>query len=254
MVPVRRVFVIALLTVAGCDGPRPTQPTPLLTEAPPQTEAPPSTQAGPRPPSPVASFEFTGIVTGEGGAPMPGAVVTVAHYQGGQRVHFPTVSTDASGRYRIDITASTLGNGFVARVQVAAVGYEEYWRSLKVGAGTQFLENFRLYRLTRVAAGDSTVLMVPPDLGECRSWMAASCGVVRITIPKAGRLTVEAVSDDTVTERPPLEVCCESGNEVSGNPLTLSVAPGPELELLIGLSRGVSTTRSFKVKTSFEAF
>ena len=77
---------------------------------------------------------------------------------------------------------------------------------------------------------------------------------MRITITKAGRLTIEAVSDDTMTERPPLEVCCESGDEVSGNPLTMSVAPGPELELLIGLGRGISTTRSFKVKTSFEAF
>jgi len=241
MVPGRTLVVIALLAAAGCDGPTPTQPTP-------------STQPGPRPLLPVASFEVTGIVTGEGGAPLPGAVVTVAHYMGGEAVHWPTASTDASGDYRIGITASTLGNGFVARVQVAADGYEEYWRNLKVGAGTQFLENFRLYRLTRVAAGDSTVLTVPSDLGECRSWVAAVCGVVRITIPKAGRLTVEAVSDDTMTERPPLEVCCESGNEVSGNPLTVSVAPGPELELMIGLGWGVSTTRSFKVKTSFEAF
>ena len=36
--------------------------------------------------------------------------------------------------------------------------------------------------------------------------------------------------------------------------MTLNVAPGPELKLLIGLGQGVSTTRSFKVKTSFEAF
>ena len=183
---------------------------------------------------------------------MRGAVVTVAHYSGGEAVHWPTVSTDASGNYRIGITASPLSNGWVARVQVAADGYEEYWRSVKVGAGTQFLENFRLYRLTRVAAGDSTVLMVPPDLGECRGWLASVCGVVRITIPKAGRLTVEAVSDDTMTERPPLEVW--GNEEVYGNRLTVSVAPGPELELLIGLGQGVSTTRSFKVKTSFEAF
>ena len=96
------------------------------------------------------------------------------------------------------------------------------------------------------------MLTVPPDLGECRSWMAAVCAVVRITIPKAGRLTVEAVSDDTMTERPPLEVW--GNEEVYGNPLTLSVVPGPELELLIGLGQGVSTTRSFKVKTSFEEF
>ena len=247
MVPGRKLFVIALLAAAGCDSPTPTQPTPTQ-----PTQQTPSTQSGPRPPIPVASYEITGIVTGEGGAPIPGAVVTVAHYMGGESVHWPRVSTDASGNYRIGITASQLSNGWVARVQVAADGYDEYWRNLKVGAGTQFLENVRLYRLTRVAAGDSTVLMARPDLGECRSWMAAVCAVVRITIPKAGRLTVEAVSDDTITERPPLEVW--GNEEVYGNPLTLSVAPGPELELLIGLRQGVSTPRPFKVKTSFEAF
>ncbi len=80
-------------------------------------------------------------------------------------MHWPKVSTDASGNYRIGITANTLSSGWVARVQVAADGYEEYWRDLNVGAGTQFLENFRLYRLARVAAGDSTVLIVRPDLG-----------------------------------------------------------------------------------------
>src|SRR5687767_7133163 len=109
MVSVRRLFVMALLAAAGCDGPTPTEPT--LIE-PRQT---PSAQPGP--PAPVSSFEVTGIVTGERGAPMPGAVVTVAHYQGRETVHWPRVSTDASGHYRIDITASTAGNGFVARVQ-----------------------------------------------------------------------------------------------------------------------------------------
>jgi len=185
---------------------------------------------------------------------MRGAVVTVAHYMGGEAVHWPTVSTDASGNYRIAFTARQLGSGWVARVQVAADGYEEYWRNLQVAGGTQFLENFRLYRLTRIAAGDSTVLIVPPDLGECRGWIAGVCAVVRITIPKTGRLTIEAVSDDTMTERPQLEVCCESGDEAYGNPLTMSVAPGPELELSIGLGQGISTTRSVKVRTSFEAF
>jgi hypothetical protein len=61
------------------------------------------------------------------------------------------------------------------------------------------------------------------------------------------------VSDDA-TERPPLEICCESGNEVYGNPVRITVSPGPEFLLLIGLEQGISTTRSFKVKTSFEPF
>jgi hypothetical protein len=77
---------------------------------------------------------------------------------------------------------------------------------------------------------------------------------VRITIPKAGRLSIDVVSDDTLAERPPLEVCCESGGEVYGSPVTLDAAPGHELVLFVGLGRGISTTRSFRVTTSLVAF
>ncbi len=242
--PGRTVVVMALLLGAGCDGLTPTQPN-LSTQP-----------SSPRQPPPVNknTFEVTGIVTDERGAPMPGAVVTMAHYVG-EQVNWPAVPTDASGSYRINFTATPLGSGFVARAQVGADGYDEYWRSLKGSDGrTAFVENFRLNLLARIAAGESMVLTVPPDLGECRSWVAAVCAVVRITIPKAGRLTVEAVANDATRERPPLEICCESGNEVYGTPVTLTVAPGPELLLLIGLGQGISTPRSFMVKTAFETF
>jgi hypothetical protein len=250
MTPVRTLLVIALLAAAGCDGQTPTQPKPLTQPGLPGPPGPTSASNG-------ASFEVTGMVTNEGGTPMAGAVVTMAHYSGGVEVHllrWPTVSTDASGNYRIGFTATPLGNGFVARAQVVADGYEEYWRSLRADGRTTYVENVRLSRITRITAGDSIVLSVGPNMGDCRGWVAAVCAVVRITIPKAGRLTVEAVSDDTMTERPPLEVCCESGNEVYGHPVTVTVVPGPELMLFIGLGQGVSTARSFKVKTSFEAF
>ena len=242
----RTLFVIALLAAAGCDGPTPTQPGPSTQPGP----------AGPPPPTNGTSFEVTGIVTDEGGAPMPGAVVTMAHYTGTDThsLRWPTASTDASGNYRIGFTAIPLGNVFVARAQVVADGYEEYWRSIRADGRMTFVENVRLSRITRITAGDSTVLSVGPNVGDCRGWVAAACAVVRITVPKAGRLTIEAVSDDTMTERPPLEVCCESGNEVSGHPVTINVAPGPELTLFIGLGQGVSTTRSFRVKTSIETF
>ena len=237
----RTVVVIALLVAAGCDGRTPTQPI----AAPP---VPPG-----RPPIIGTSFEVTGIVTDEQGAPIPAAVVTMAHYNGGDQVHWPSVPTDASGSYRIGFTATPLGNGFVARAQVIVDGYEEYWRSLKRSeGGMTFVENFRLYRLTRMTAGESTVLSVPTDLGECRGWVAAACAVVRITSPKGGRLTLDVISNDATEERPRLEICCESGNEVYGNPVTLTVTPGPEFVLLIGLGQGISTPRSFIVKTSYE--
>ena len=234
---VSTVSLIALLVHLGCGGGTPTQPSPMG-------------------PSRIneEGFEVTGIVTDERGSPMPGALVTMSHWLGGV-VQWPSVATDASGGYRISFTADPLGSGFLARAQVVADGYEEYWRSVVRSDGRKtFVENFRLSRITRITAGDSIVLSVAPDLGECRGWVAAVCAIVRITIPKAGRLTVDAVSTDPARERPPLEICCESGNERYGNPVTIPVAPGPELEMRIGLGQGISTIQSFRVNTSFDTF
>jgi hypothetical protein len=131
------VFVVALLVAAGCDGPTPTQPSSPI-------------QPGPPPPISTASFEVTGIVTDERGAPMSNASVTMAHYVG-VGVQWPSVLTDGSGSYRITFTATPLRNGFVARAQVVADGYEEYWRSLKANGRTTLVESFRLNRLARKA-------------------------------------------------------------------------------------------------------
>jgi hypothetical protein len=231
------VSLIALLVALGCGGGTPTQPSPM---GPLRING--------------EGLEVTGIVTDERGSPMPGALVIMGYWSGGV-VQWPSVLTDASGSYTISFTADPMGSGFLARAQVVADGYEEYWRSLARSDGrTTFVENFRLTRITRITAGDSIMLSVAPDLGECRGWVAAVCAIVRITIPKAGRLTVDAVSTDPARERPPQEVCCESGDERYGNPVTIPVAPGPELEMRIGLGQGISTIQSFRVNTSFDTF
>ena len=82
----------------------------------------------------------------------------------------------------------------------------------------------------------------------------AVCAVVRIAIPASGRFTIAAVATDVTIERPPLEVCCERGSEVYGNPVTIRVEPGPELELKIGYGRGISTTQSYHLTTTLEPF
>jgi hypothetical protein len=131
---IRVLLALAVIVVGGCDGRGPVQPT------------------GSSPAVSGESFEVTGIVTDERGAPMPDAVVTMGYYLGGL-LRRSAVPTDASGSYRIGFTARALGNGFVARAQVLAQGHEEYWRSLSRSNGRTFVENFRLYRTTRIAAG-----------------------------------------------------------------------------------------------------
>jgi hypothetical protein len=196
-------------------------------------------------------FEVTGIVTDERGAPMPDAVVTMGYYLGGLP-RWSAVPTDASGSYRIGFTARASGTGFVARAQVLAQGHEEYWRSLSRGNGRTFVENFRLYRTTRIAAGDSVVLSVPPDVGECRGWVAEACPYVGVTVPTPGHLTIEVTATDPSASAPPVEVCCVDGDERYGNPITLPVPAGIELDVKVGMRRNVTTPRSFVVTTSFE--
>jgi hypothetical protein len=107
-------------------------------------------------------------------------------------VQWPSALTDASGSYKIGFAANPLGNAFVARAQAVADGYEEYWRGIIRSTGTtSFIENFRLDRITRIAAGESIVLSVPPDVGECRGWVAEVCPPVRVTVPTQGRLSIE---------------------------------------------------------------
>ena len=65
-------------------------------------------------------------------------------------------------------------------------------------------------------------------------------------------MTVEAPSIQPAAEQPQVEVCCVSGNERYGKPVTIPVTAGTAYyEVLIGLSRGLPTSQSVLLKTSF---
>ena len=229
----RAVALVVLIIAASCHGGNPASPS-----------GSPALVARGEP------FEVAGVVTDERGTPMAGAVVTMA--MGGPASHWPSALTDASGSYKISFTA--MPNVFVARAQVVAEGYEEYWRSIMRSTGaTTFIENFRLDRIIRVTAGDSIVLTVPPDVGECRGWVAQVCPIVRVTVPSQGHLTIEVHPIGQSAELPPVEVCCVDGNETYGNPITVPVSSERELEVKVGLRRGVTPPLAFLVKTSFDS-
>jgi Carbohydrate binding module (family 6) len=201
-------------------------------------------------------FEVTGVVTNEDGVPVAGAVVTMAHWLNGFGRGASTVS-DTSGAYRIGFSATTLWdppNRFVARGQVVAEGYELYWRSLTADLGvSNLVGNFPLYAIRRIAAGDSIVAAFPSDIGDCTGWVAQRCGIVRVTVPSAGTLTVEVTPTDQSGGQPTLQICCVSGDEIYGNPLTLPVHTlyGNDWAVLIALRDGSKAAESFVVKTSF---
>ena len=241
------LIVGTLLLPVGC-GDQPTTVTAPSTSGP-ATQPPAPLPPGP-PLPPATNFEMTGVVTNEQGVPVAGAVVTMAN---GAYPSWPSTVSGASGGYRIGFSATPMGNGFVARAQVIAEGYELYWRDLFTNSfANNGFESFRLYPVKRVTAGDSSSVAFPSDVGECTGWVARRCGIVRVTIPSTGTLTVEVTPKDTPAGQPTLEICCVSGNEIYGNPLTLSLDRlGSELLVLIALRNDSTAAESFVVKTSF---
>jgi hypothetical protein len=230
--------MMLMIFAAGCKGDGPTTPT---------VAALPSTGE---------AFDVTGIVTADQGTPVADAVVTMAHSLGG-RFHRASAVTDGSGGYAIGFTSSpwtnTNGRG-AARAEVVAEGYDMYWRTV-IATGPQLVENFRLQRIKRVAAGDSIVLSVTPDNGDCLGWLYGPCGRVRVAVAAGGNLTVEAVLTQESARLPQLEICCISGNEVYGNPVTLPVIAGTEVRVEVGQSAaGVTAGQTLIVKSTLRPF
>jgi len=242
--PWKALLVLLPIALTACDNRAPTHASSVT---------PPSAAPQPTAPSrPIAAFDVAGVVLNEQGRPMAGAVVTMASWLG-DHTQWPSATTDAKGSYAMSFTASTLGSGFVARAQVVADGYEEYWRNISSLTGTTtFIQNFRLDRIVRVTAGDSVVLNVPTDVGECRGWVAPVCPVVRVKVPTQGRLTVVVEPIAQSGALPPVEVCCANGDEQYGNPIALPASAGSELEVRVGLQPGFAAPLSFLVKTSME--
>jgi hypothetical protein len=222
-------LVVLLFVAAGCGGGGPVTPT-----------------------RPSQSFSATGIVTDDQGAPVGGATVTIRHWLGGM-ISAPSVETDASGRYTIGFTADTAGTTGM-QAEIFDLAYERYLRSI-MPTSSSLVENFRLHRVNRVTAGDSIVLSVTPDNGDCQGWLNGPCGRVRVAVPADGNLRIEAVPTQAGAALPQLEVCCVAGNERYGNPVTISVTAGTEQSVEVGqASSGVTTSESVIVKTSLESF
>ena len=195
-------------------------------------------------------------MTDVGGAPVAGAEVTMSHWLGGM-VRRPAVRTDGSGGYTIAFTSNPWGSGTnrgAARAEVVADGYEWYWRTVPATTARS-LENFSLHRIKRITAGDSVLVSATPDNGECIGWLSGPCGRLRVVPHVNGTLTVEAVPTQAPAGLPELEVCCASGSERYGNPVSLPVHAGSEVTVEIGQQRpGFTTILSFMVKTSVEPF
>jgi len=202
-------------------------------------------------------FEVTGVVSDDAGRPLQGIAVTMRHWLGGL-IQSRAVLTDAAGAYKIAFTANPWNEGSsgraAARAELIADGYEWYYRTI-FATGPQFVENFRLHPLQRIAPGESVVLAMALDDGTCVTelsfTLARVCRTVRVTAQANGSMTVRATSQGDAGQ-PLVSVCCVSGNDRGGNPVTLPVTAATEYTVEVGLTGGFTTTQSVVVKTSFD--
>jgi hypothetical protein len=233
---VRAVAFALLIFAAGC-----------------QSGGSPSSPSGP----PGEPFEVTGVVTDDAGRPLQEIGVTMRHWSGGRLLN-PAAMTDAAGAYKIAFSANPWNEGSrgraAARAELIVEGYEWYYRTI-FAPGAQLVENFRLHPLQRIAAGESVALSMAPDDGLCvteLSWtLATVCRTIKVRARANGSMTVQAISQGDAAQ-PLVSVCCASGNDRGGNPVTLPVTTATEFTVEVGLSGSFTTAQSIVVVTSFD--
>ncbi len=217
--------------------------------APPLTPTPSPTPAT-IPPGTLRSFELTGAAVGDDGRPVPNAAASV--YFG--RDPRPKAVTDEMGRYHVNFDAAQ--DGYVRRLQITAAvyldvdGYERYFRWFRpTGADPHQTLDLHPRLIRQIAVGESVSVTVAPDDTPCLNNVQDTpglgpsyvCRPVRVTVPAAGVLTVEAVPADPRASRPLLEM--EGPGELDccylGNPLTMPVTAGMVVKINVELLEGL---------------
>lgn len=241
---VNRLCVLPFLLAAmACSGSTTTAPTPAPTPA-----ASPTPASSPTPsPTPPTTIVLTGRVTDSTTlAPISGATVSInGRYK---------TTTDGSGNYSVTGLLDPGGNHNFT--YVSADNYASDYRYIR---GTS--QNVHLYRITRITAGDSTVVTIAPDDTLCVNNVQDTLGLgpdyvcrsVRVVAPSNGVMTVEALSNQAGAH-PPLEVetvgapsCCSERIE---NPTSIPVTGGTEVVVNVEMVVGSTSSQSFTLKTS----
>jgi len=225
------------MSASACGGSATTAPTPTPVPA-----------AAPTPsPAPPATVVLTGQVTDSAtSAAISGAAVSINGRYG--------TTTGSSGHYSVTGLLDSGGNHDLT--YVAASNYASDFHYIR---GTS--QNVRLYRITRITAGESTVVTVAPDDTLCVNNVQDIpglgqdyvCRSVRIVAPGDGIMTLEALSTKGGAH-PPLEVetvgapnCC---SERIGNPTSIQVTAGTIVVANVEMVPGSTTSQSFTLNTS----
>jgi hypothetical protein len=242
-------FVLVVLTCSGCGSQSPTPTTPTAVQQP----STPGASAA------VETSSVFGRVTSEDGAPVAGAGVTMRFSRGGQFQNAQT-TTDASGSYAIEFTSTPWvnpGGRWSARAEIAAEGFDWYWRSVSASGTSRQEENFRLHRLPTLSLAGGPMLTVSSDNGDCilGEGLYLPCGRARVAVPGAGLLTVSVEPVVSGSARPvQVLLCCADGNPTWGNPARIPVTRPMAIDIEVGQTGPGVPNGAVTLRTSFEPF
>ena len=206
------------------------------------TTAPTPAPSPTSPPTTVLTGQVMDRVTS---APMPGANV-IASYP----PHL-SATTDSLGNYSLsDLPA------WFAYVWATAENHESDVQKYRSA-----VQNFRVYPIQRITAGDSTVVTVAPDDPLCNNNLSSPgwgadylCRIVRVVALTDGTMTLEALPIEGGA-RPPLEVetgwgqrgCCSERLE---NPTSIKVKAGAEVIAQVEMAPSATASQTFTLTTS----
>lgn len=144
----------------------------------------------------TSPFHLTGIATDDDGRPVASATVTLTHEDGtGLPVSSLSSVTDGAGFYHFDFDARPyleLPPFIIASVRAESPVHERFVTAIHIpGSGGQNVsQNLHLYRITRITAGESTVVTVVPGDTNCGFSDELTCRTVRVVVPTDGLLTL----------------------------------------------------------------
>jgi hypothetical protein len=107
------------------------------------------------------------MATDDDGRPVAGATITIAPWKLGQSPPQTVVATDANGGYRAEFEAMRDAVGGVGNSVAEQSGYETHRHYLGPAVPQDITQNFHLYRIKRIAPGESVALTVWPDDPSC---------------------------------------------------------------------------------------
>jgi hypothetical protein len=180
--------VAALISALACGGGNPTSPAASASQLS------------------TAGYSVSGVVTDDGGARVPNAVVILDH---GPRLPDLnpetlqiTTRTTADGRYQFNLTPGQVRAGVEPFAMIRAYTYtnvQTHTATTQVLAreGTSATRNIRLTRLRVIGAGQSAGVPIDADSSLCdvgNISLTTRCEWVRIVYDTFGTLTVEARS------------------------------------------------------------